>query len=253
MTLASGVDNVVLGILVVADHSHKNDEYGKYYLILLNKYNLTNATTTIMKTNYCPHADEYLSNTFVWLRKIKYYHRLCRLSSAVLKCFFDEIYMCLCDQDGLADYLNYNHATVNCTENKSYRQNNGRYLQRKQEGQYDFVCLCLDCYYGALCLLTMTPYALSLDAIIGSEILTNISLVHQPTIVLLALVLALLMIIVGIVFNTCSIVTFPQKKTHELGCGYYLLTLSITSQSILIIFSARFAYLLSTQITVWKH
>ncbi|CAF1452729.1 unnamed protein product [Didymodactylos carnosus] len=207
-----------------------NDEYGRYYLILLNKYNLTNATTSIMKTNYCPHADEYLNNTvreFVWLRKIKYYHRLCRLSSPVLKCFFDEIYMCLCDQNGLTDCLNYNHATVNCTENKSYCQNNGRCLQRKQKGQYDFVCLCPDCYYGALCHITMTQYALSLDAIIGSEILTDTSLVHQPTIILLALVLALLMVIVGIVFNTCSIVTFAQKKTHELGCGYYLLTLGM--------------------------
>ncbi|CAF1277948.1 unnamed protein product [Didymodactylos carnosus] len=94
----------------------------------------------------------------------------------------------------------------------------------------------------------MSGYALSLDGIIGLSIQKNVKIKNQANVVKISVTVVSLMFAISLITNTLSIITFSQPKTRDVGCGTYLLFSSIISLLTITIFSAKFIYLLMTQI-----
>jgi hypothetical protein len=220
-----------------------------YYIAAIVKGRMTNITTTIYQSNRCPYVDELLSNKtireFPLIRKVKYYHRVCKVSSNI-NWFYDEAYLCFCYKDRVPDCLFFQRESVQCTTD--YCKNGGQCVQNNFNGIWDFGCVCSGCAYGSLCQLTTSQYALSLDAMLGQDILENIPLTGQPPLIKIVLIVLVLMLSVGFVSNILSFITFKQPKVQEFGCGIYLFFLPLIGQFGLSIFAGRFFYLLGTQI-----
>ncbi|CAF4138518.1 unnamed protein product, partial [Adineta steineri] len=133
-----------------------------------------------------------------------------------------------------------------CTTN--YCHNNGHCVKNTFDGVWDFDCVCGGCAYGSLCQLTTSQYALSLDPMLGLDILANISLTNQPFLIKLTLIIIILILLVGLLSNGLSLITFMQPKVQEIGCGLYLFCLPIISQLGLFVLAGRFFYFLCTQL-----
>jgi hypothetical protein len=225
-----------------------NSLYGSYYLISLSNANRSYLTSEIRETHHCPHVNEYLNSTLIkerWLKRIKFYHLLIK----DVKCFHDEAYMCLIDKIGLPDCLIYNHNVANCSDGKICR-NGGRCLQRKRLGQLDYVCICPQCTGGAFCQIQMSEYSLTLDSVLGQTILNDVSLSGQPLIIKVLIILISIMLMIGFICNLCSFIVFRNKEILKIGCGYYLLILSIINQITLILFVSHTIYLIISQMII---
>jgi hypothetical protein len=179
---------------------------------------------------------------FEWLKRVKLYHRYLKH----LKCFYDEVYMCLADKYQLLDF---NHDFSNCTD-RNYCENGGRCLQRRELGQLNFACVCPECITGEFCQLKMTQFSMTLDSMIGQEILTDVSFSQQPLLIKSLFVVVVFMVIIGIIFNVIASMTFSHTDIRQYGCGNYLLLLSFVCQLALITFLVRFIYLLVSQMTI---
>lgn len=71
-----------------------------YYLIIRH-YSL-DIIRTITSLDHCRSLDEIFDKDIVQshpLRRIKYYHLPCQNRSLNLSCFYDDIYMCICEDD----------------------------------------------------------------------------------------------------------------------------------------------------------
>ncbi|UJR12450.1 hypothetical protein I4U23_016626 [Adineta vaga] len=224
------------------------DNYG-YYIAGIIKSNMTTIVTTVHEWNRCLHVDKLLLNatirSFPSRKKVKYYGRACEVSSSI-RWFHDEAYLCFCNKDRIPDCLYFQEEDTQCTTN--YCQNNGRCVQNNFDGIWDFGCVCDGCTYGSLCQLTTSQYTLSLDAMLGQDILENASLTNQPVLIKLVLAVIVLMLSLGFLSNILAFITFKQPKVQEFGCGMYLLCLPLIGQLGLSIFASRFFYLLVTQI-----
>ncbi|CAF4997041.1 unnamed protein product, partial [Rotaria sp. Silwood1] len=87
-----------------------NNVYGSYYLVSLSKMSVRRVTTNILISNCCPYVDRLLSSeimSYTYLKRVKYYQRACFTLGT--KCFYDENYMCLCDNEGFIDCLVFDH------------------------------------------------------------------------------------------------------------------------------------------------
>jgi hypothetical protein len=65
----------------------------------------------INPSDRCQHIIEIFNKTFFELhliRRIKYYHLPCQISTLNLSCFYDDIHICLC--------YNYKQRLANCFE-----------------------------------------------------------------------------------------------------------------------------------------
>jgi hypothetical protein len=220
-----------------------------YYIAAILKKQILNLTTTISPVNRCPYVNELLQNgttrKFPLIKKVKYYHRVCKENS-IIQCFHDEAYLCFCDKDRLPHCLFFQREPTECRTD--YCQNDGRCVQNNFNGTWDFACVCSGCTYGLLCQLTTSEYALSLDTMLGQDILANVSLADQPLLIKIMLAILILMLVSGSVSNILSFITFKQPKVQEVGCGAYLFCLPIIGQLGLLIFFGRFLYLLGTQL-----
>ncbi|CAF1521055.1 unnamed protein product, partial [Didymodactylos carnosus] len=195
--------------------------YGSYYLVAYLPSDLPKSlTTNILGSNRCPYVGELLKNktimSYPYLKRIKFYYRPCLVLGT--HCFYDERYMCLCNNEAFFDCFYFNHSASNCTHLK-YCLNGGYCLQATKEK--DFGCVCPKCYYGSICQFTVTKYLVSLDALLGQDIVPDRSISRQTNIIKLNLALVVLMIIFGFVGNVLSIITFSRPKTREMGCDYH--------------------------------
>jgi hypothetical protein len=220
-----------------------------YYIAAVIKSRTTNIITTIYHSNRCPHVDELIFNEtireFPPIKKVKYYQHVCKMNSHI-NWFYDEAYLCFCYKDRLPDCLFFQRESMQCTTD--YCQNNGQCVQNNFNGIWDFGCVCSGCAYGSLCQLTTSQYILSLDAMLGQDLLGSVSLTGQPALVKIVMAVVILMFSFGLVSNILSLMTFKQAKVREFGCGIYLLYLPFIGQLGLSIFVGRFFYLLGTQI-----
>ncbi|CAF1091116.1 unnamed protein product [Didymodactylos carnosus] len=133
-------------------------------------------------------------------------------------CFYDEIYQCFCYNNFQPDYLVFNHHVNNCTTDTAvYCQNDARCLQANRQSIYYFTCL----------------YSLEIKGLIQTFVF----------------IVVVVLTISSFIANLISITTFCQPKPREVGCGLYLLTLSIISQLDIFIFGLRFISLLLNQFT----
>ncbi|CAF1245091.1 unnamed protein product [Didymodactylos carnosus] len=217
--------------------------YGLYYIVSLLKTPVQFVSTNILVASFCPYVGELLSSeimSYSYLKRVKYYHQACFTLGT--KCFFDEYYMCLCDNEAYIDCFVFNHRVSNCT-NQGYCQNGGHCYQPMSD-VVDFACVCRKCYYGNLCQFTTSQYSISLDALLGSELTATESLYEQSHLIKITFTCVCVMFIFGLFSNVLSIVTFAScPKTREIGSGIYLLWLCIISQFGLIIVALKFYYL----------
>jgi hypothetical protein len=68
-----------------------------------------------------------------------------------------------------------------------------------------------------------------LDEILGYEFKRNTVLFKQPMRVQVAATITMVLFLIGFISSILSIITFSRPKSHEVGCGIYLLGSSITS------------------------
>ncbi|CAF1163612.1 unnamed protein product [Didymodactylos carnosus] len=226
-----------------------NNLHSEYYLVALLKHRVKTQKTNMLSANRCPYVSELLNSTimnkFSTLNRYKFYYKACFIQS--VKCFFDKNYLCLCDNEARLECLVFDHTASNCTSN-GYCLNSGYCVQPVQkEDKIEFECLCRACYHGNLCQFSTTQYSMSLDAVIGSNVLAEMPLAKQPTDLKVTFIFVILLVAIGFLFNLLSLITFFQQKTQEAGCGFYLFSLCIVSQLGLFMFAAKFIYLLKPQ------
>ena len=219
-----------------------------YYLAaIIKRQNVTSITIDVRPLHRCPHNKELLNETIRRMnsvKKVKYYHQICR--SSTTKCFVDEAHLCFCTFDNLADCLVFQHEPNNCPID--YCQNRGRCVHHSYNGVWDFSCVCVECTHGTLCQLGTNQYVLSLDIILGTDIIEDISISKQTTLIKVTVSVAISMIVLGFFSNILSLITFSQLRTREFGCGFYLFYLPIIGQLGLLMMGGRLFYLLATQL-----
>ncbi|CAF1063782.1 unnamed protein product [Adineta ricciae] len=143
-----------------------------------------------------------------------------------VKCFYDETYVCLINSEQFPDCLQFNHELNNCTK-RNYCQNHGRCLQWKRSSDINFICVRSKCTSGSFCQLKMEQFFLTFDSMLAEIIV--------------------LIFVIGLVSTILSYLTFLDPKLRKVGCGNYLLILSVFNQLTLIVFVLRFTYFIVSQ------
>ena len=229
-----------------------------YYLTIVQK--MYNESAVIEKkiksSDRCLNISELFNHTFLqWhlIRRIKYYHLPCQNQSLNLSCFHDETHFCLCYEfhgKRLANCFLFDHnLTYNCG-GRSECENDGQCLQDDSECPTRSMCICKPCFYGRRCQFSTSGFGLSLDAILGYQILPNNSFSSQLLIIRISLGMTIICMIIGLINGVLSLITFKNKSICEVGCGLYLLGSSITTILIVIMFGLKFLLLLLTQMTI---
>ncbi|CAF0830570.1 unnamed protein product [Rotaria sordida] len=228
-----------------------------YYLITVQTtYNETMIISkTVHSSDHCKHISEILNETIVnfhLIRRIKYYHLSCEKRSLLLTCFYDNTHFCLCNNFG-------KHRVANCFEfnplikHDCFGQNNcergAQCLQDKATCPQTSMCVCPKCSYGTRCEFSSNIFDLSLDGILGYHIQPHINIKYQSSVVKFSIVLTTIMFIIGLINGILSLITFINKETQKVGCGLYLLGISIITLLTTIIFALKFSILLITQMT----
>ena len=232
----------------------------KFYLAhAQSKYNQSAIINkTIKSSDYCPHVNELFNETIrQWhlIRQIKYYHLFCQNQSLNLSCFRDDKHLCIC-------YDFYEKRLSNCFQfdfnlkydcsDRSVCENDGECFQDDESCSTRSICLCKPCYHGRRCQYRTSGFGLSIEGILGSQILPTKSLSSQPTIIRTSFASILVFMLIGLTNGIVSLITFKNKSVCEIGCGLYLLTLSIISIILMIIFQLKFVLVLLTQMTILR-
>jgi hypothetical protein len=129
-------------------------------------------------------------------------------------------------------------------------ENDGQCFQDNPDCPQRSICMCQPCFYGRRCQFSTSRFGLSLDAIIGYHILPEVSVPNQPPIVQFTLALTIIFVVIGLINSILSIMTFKNKAVCEVGCGLYLLSSSITTLFITIMFGSKCLILLLAQMTI---
>ncbi|CAF4816740.1 unnamed protein product, partial [Rotaria sp. Silwood2] len=157
----------------------------------------------INPSDRCQHISEIFNESIAKLdlvRRIKYYHLPCQISTLNLSCFYDDIHLCLCydyHKQRFANCFEFDHnMTFDCL-GQSVCQNGGQCFQDTPNCPKKSICVCSSCFYGTQCQFSTSGFGLSLDAILGYHIIPNVSIKHQSTIVKISLVLDIILNIAG--------------------------------------------------------
>jgi hypothetical protein len=236
--------------LVFIELNNKN-----YYLtVIQTTYNPSTAIAKIIKpSDRCSNISELFNANFVqWhlLRRIKYYHLPCQTHSPDLSCFYDDVHLCVCydfGQKRLANCFNFDHNMRFDCLGESACENGAQCFQDSQSRS---ICLCPPCFYGTRCQLSTSGFGLSLDAILGYHIISNVSIIHQPSIIKFSVTLTILFMVAGLINGVLCMITFKNKTVREVGCGLYLLCSSIISLLTMIMFGLKFWIFLLVQQTI---
>ena len=225
-----------------------------YYLSLLQQKFIPsiNISLTLKPSDRCPSINEIFNETILsWhlLRRIKYYHIPCQQQQQLnLSCFYDDIHMCICDQERQqANCLTFNHNQSYDCQDQNPCEHQGQCFRDSPSCPITFLCVCNECSYGSRCQFSTKGKGLSLDIILGYHIKPKLSFTKQPLVIHITTTIVTLMLIGGIISNLLSIFTFQSKKSREVGCGYYLLAASYTSIIIIILFALKFYLFLASQ------
>jgi hypothetical protein len=218
----------------------------KFYLAVVQFYPNLDISTKINPSRECISIEILLNSTLMKMsrfQRIKFYHIPCQINPN-LNCFIDESYLCLCTKDRHANCVEFNsNKNLQCSSKHSCL-NGGQCLQDHPTCPSAIICVCTDCFFGNQCQFYGKGLGLTLDQILGYEIKRNIILSKQPFSVKLSAILTMLMFLAGVINAILSILTFKNKSSQEVGCGIYLLASSITSLSIVILFTLKFWFLI---------
>ncbi|CAF3237514.1 unnamed protein product [Rotaria sp. Silwood2] len=228
----------------------------KIYYLAITQKSYQRSTTIVKMINpldRCQHINELFNETFIQLhilRRIKYYHLPCQIYSSNISCFYDDIHMCLCydfGQQRLANCFEFNHnMTFDCL-GQSVCENGGQCFQDKPDCPQRSMCICRSCFYGTRCQFSTSGFGLSLDGILGYHILPYTRIIHQPKIVKISFGLTIIFMVAGFINGVLALITFNNKLICEVGCGVYLLGLSIATLFTTIIFGLKFSILVLGQ------
>ena len=235
---------------------------GDYYFVDNSEYESINRSVvnkTIRPSDRCPNIKELFNETFVrWnlIRRIKYYHLPCQNQTVNLSCFHDEVHFCLCYNfhgKRLANCFRFEHNRTYDCFGRSECEGNSRCLQDHETCPTQSMCICDNCFFGRKCQLRTDQFGLSLDVILGYQILPTNSFSLQPSIIKISLALTIVLTVVGLTNAILSLITFANKQIREVGCGLYLLGTSITTLHIIILFSLKFLLLLLTHMAIIRN
>ncbi|CAF1606602.1 unnamed protein product [Rotaria magnacalcarata] len=229
-----------------------------YYLAVVQKQ--FQPSIQILKkidpSDRCEHINDLFNETIIKLhliRRIKYYHIPCQEHSSNLSCFYDDTHLCLCENHGLhrlANCFEFDHQMKMDCLGQSGCENGAQCFQDSSDCSQTSICVCPPCFYGVRCQFSTSGFGLSLDAILGYHILPNVSILHQRYAVQFSAVLTTIMVVVGLINGTFSLITFQNKKLREAGCGSYLIGSSITTLLTMTLFGFKFWILLSSQMSL---
>ncbi|CAF0844325.1 unnamed protein product [Adineta steineri] len=225
-----------------------------YYLIVLqHEYTPSIVISTqISSSQHCPHIRELdkVIADYPILRRVKYYHAVCK-KYPHLMCFHDnETFMCLCTQERHANCFHFDFTkNYNC-EGYNDCQNEAQCFQDHPYCPTKTICKCRECFYGDKCQFTTKHSGLSLDSILGYHIHPHLSINQQSSPVKISIILALLVLIIGLISGILSNLTFQIKSTRVIGCGLYLYYSSITSILILIFLNIKLWFLILSQMNI---
>ncbi|CAF3526078.1 unnamed protein product [Adineta steineri] len=222
-----------------------------YYLIILqHEYTPSvDFSTQISPSQRCRHIrelDQVIAD-YPHLRRVKYYHDICQNHSD-LTCFHGNYtFMCLCTQERQANCFHFNFTMTYDCKGQNDCQNDGRCFQDHPHCPKQKMCVCQECFYGDKCQRTTKHSGLSLDSILGYHIIPYVSLTQQSSPIQISITLATLILITGLISGILSNLTFQVKVTRKTGCGFYLLTSSITSILVVICFYIKLWILILSQ------
>jgi hypothetical protein len=132
---------------------------------------------------------------------------------------YDEVHLCLCynfEQQRLTNCFNFDHKMTFDCQGQSECVNGAQCLQ---DNPTRSICLCQSCFYGRQCQFSTNAFGLSLDAILGYHILSDVNLNHQPFIIKMSFSLTVIFIVAGLINGVLSIMTFKSKSIRNVGCG----------------------------------
>jgi len=217
----------------------------EYYLATLQQIPRRYISTSISPSERCPSTDKLLNETvlnMIPFRRILYLHLLCQHNYR-LTCFVDKTYLCLCTKDHHANCLPFNSDRhFECPPN-DLCQNEGQCLQDHPTCPSKKICVCSSCFYGDRCQYYAKGMGSTLDEILGYEIKSNTKFSKQPFPIQFTAAVIIIMLVVGLLNSIASILTFSRKPCREVGCGLYLLSSSITSMIIMILYKMKFWFL----------
>ena len=209
---------------------------------------------TLTSNDRCLPIDDLFNQSLTnspLLHRMKYYHLPCRTKAPQLRCFYDEIHLCFCQQIAHEEYvsncLQFDHGMNFYCSGENACQNGGQCFQEQTSCPRVSICRCPTCYYGAQCQLSTNGFSLSLDAILGYSIRPNVNLSDQSLPVLISLIFTVIITFLGFINGVLSLITFTNKMTRESGCGIYLFTSSIMILWTMVVFVLKFSILLLAQ------
>ena len=164
------------------------------------------------------------------------YHTICK-QHAQLLCFFDDLYLCICDEEQLrAECFNYDHARDKCDRCLA----SGRCFRGKNES--DYLCLCPACHTGRFCQFSFDSFSFTLDQLFFADLLSPNSLIQHITYYLL-IITPILLCLLGLLNNLCCFLTFRRPRCLRNGIGHYLCAMSICNQLTLAFLALRLIHL----------
>ncbi|CAF1087019.1 unnamed protein product [Rotaria sordida] len=157
---------------------------------LMNENNRSTILMRVQLDRRCRHVRELLNRTLMslpLLRRIKYYQLPCK-QRWNLACFYDEKYMCYCmnrNESREAQCFTMGHNEMNSCQGISNGGclNGARCFQDQLICPTMVTCVCAECFYGKHCQFTTQGFGLSLDAILGYQIQSNVSFLRQPLVI----------------------------------------------------------------------
>lgn len=225
-----------------------------YYLLVLRETPISNEniSSQLLPKQRCLYFTDLLNSTIVGLEhetRLKFYPQGCR-QNRQLMCFYDENLMCICDLDRFANCFPFNHSMNNDCEGNNDCKYGGQCFQNSRTCPTTSICVCEGCHYGSKCELSSLSYIISLDPILGYHIIPSASLNQQSSVVKVSIAIVTILVFIGLIDGLLSIMTFKEKKSKEVGCGYYLLISSIVSILMILILTTKLCHLLLSQMEI---
>ncbi|CAF1678756.1 unnamed protein product, partial [Adineta ricciae] len=103
------------------------------------------------------------------------------------------------------------------------------------------------CYVGGPCNTQVKSIGLTLDDILRFEVKRHRPMHHQSLLIKITAALSVIMFVVGLISSACSILTFQNASSRQVGCGLYLLASSVTSLLSITMFTIKFWFVVITQ------
>ena len=151
----------------------------EYYLAMTDAYGKIPPLLKIMlhPSHKCPHIRESVDkriSSFPRLRRVKYYHMVCKQQLS-LPCFHDEeTLMCLCSEERHANCFHFDfNITYDC-DGSNDCQNGAKCFYDNDECPIWTTCVCPECFFGSKCELSTKGFGLSLDIILSLGLLNSI-------------------------------------------------------------------------------